>query len=59
MPGAIVRHFGTADDPIPAGPFGDTTKSLPGQSVAENIKSYPDTEIGRWKLDRAEDIYVR
>ena len=56
-PGKILRHFGTADDKIPDGPFGD--KSDLGQGVAQTIKSFPDSEIARWKLERAEDVYAR
>ncbi len=56
-PGKIVRHYGAAGDAEPEGPFGETSK--PGESVARNIKQYPDTELGRWKLERAEDVYAR
>lgn len=57
-PGKIVKHFGTADDPIPEGPFGNKTQSLPGENVAANIKSFPETEVARWKLERSEDVYA-
>jgi len=56
-PGQIVRHPGAADDPLPEGPFGD--KSVYGESVAQNMQAYPRTEISRWTLDRAEDVYER
>lgn len=57
VPGAIVKHFGTADDPVPAGPFGVKGMGKAGESTADYIKCYPDSEVARWKLDRAEDIY--
>jgi len=57
-PGVIIRHFGAAEDPIPEGPFGDRTVSKPGDTVAENMKgTYPSTEMGRWALEQAEDVY--
>lgn len=58
-PGKVVKHFGAADDPVPEGPFGDKSVSKPGESVAAYIKSFPDTEVARWKLERSEDIYAR
>ncbi len=56
-PGNIIRHYGTADDKLPEGPFGD--QSTLGESVQGTIKTYPDSEIARWKLERAEDVYAR
>lgn len=56
-PGKVVRHPGAADDPLPQGPFGE--KSLYGESVAQNMQAFPSTEVARWKLDRAEDVYAR
>ena len=55
--GKIVRHPGSAGDPLPEGPFGD--KSVYGESVAQNMQAYPRTEVARWTLDRAEDVYAR
>uniref|UniRef100_A0A7S2VV15 EFHB C-terminal EF-hand domain-containing protein n=1 Tax=Chlamydomonas chlamydogama TaxID=225041 RepID=A0A7S2VV15_9CHLO len=57
-PGIIVRHYGAAEDPLPEGPFGDKTKSQPGESVSDYLKGYPNTEIGRWALERSEDVYA-
>ena len=56
-PGKVVRHPGTANDLLPEGPFGETSKYAEG--VAQNMQAYPSTEVSRWKLDRAEDVYAR
>lgn len=57
-PGAIVRHFGTARDPLKQGPFGCETK-VGVESAADCFKALPDSEIARWKQERAEDIFIR
>ncbi|GAX80864.1 hypothetical protein CEUSTIGMA_g8299.t1 [Chlamydomonas eustigma] len=57
-PGRIVRHYGTAEDALQEGPFGEKTVSILGDNVATNMKNYPDSEITRWQLDRAEDKYA-
>jgi hypothetical protein len=42
------------------GPFGDRTLSKPEDTVAENIKgTFPNTEMERWALEQAEDVYDR
>lgn len=58
-PGAIVRHFGTAEDPLPEGTFGRATHAKPGESVADYIQSYPQSAIAQWALQQAEDVYAR
>ena len=58
-PGKIVRHFGVAEDPLPEGSFGRATVARPGESVAEYIKSYPQSGLAQWALQRAEDVYAR
>ncbi len=58
-PGKIVRHFGTAEDPLPEGSFGRATIARPGESVADYIKSYPQSSLAQWALQRAEDVYAR
>lgn len=58
-PGKIVRHFGVAEDPLPVGSFGRATIARPGESVAEHIKSYPQSSLAQWALQRAEDVYAR
>jgi len=58
-PGKVVKHPGMADDSEPQGPFGDKTRSMKGESVAEYMKNFPDSELARWHLVQAEDIYAR
>ena len=65
-PGKIVRHFGTAEDPLPEGSFGRATIARPGESVADYIKSYPQSSLAQWALQSllrassaAEDVYAR
>ncbi len=58
-PGKVVKHPGTADDPEREGPFGDKTKSMPGESVAAYMKNFPESELARWHLEQAEGIYAR
>ena len=58
-PGAIVRHFGTAEDPLPEGTFGRATHAKPGESVADYIQSYPQSPLKQWALQQAEDVYAR
>ncbi|KAA6430086.1 MAG: flagella associated [Trebouxia sp. A1-2] len=57
-PGKIVRHFGTAEDPLPEGSFGRATIARQGESVADYIKSYPQSSLAQWALQRAEDVYA-
>ncbi|DBA88436.1 TPA: hypothetical protein ACH3X2_004926 [Trebouxia sp. C0005] len=57
-PGKIVRHFGTAGDPLPEGSFGRATIARQGESVADYIKSYPQSSLAQWALQRAEDVYA-
>eukprot|EP00879_Flechtneria_rotunda_P021440 GHRR01022597.1.p1 GENE.GHRR01022597.1~~GHRR01022597.1.p1 ORF type:complete len:249 (+),score=55.78 GHRR01022597.1:312-1058(+) len=56
--GTITRHFGTARDPVQQGPFGSKTKASQ-ESAAECMATYPDSEIGRWKLEKCEEVYAR
>ena len=58
QPGVAVKHYGFANDAVPQGPFGDKTRSQPGENVAAYIKSQPETELGIWKLERSEDCYA-
>jgi hypothetical protein len=57
-PGQITRHHGTAADPLPAGPFGSKSKAS-SESAAQCMRTAPETEIARWKLERAEQVYAR
>ncbi|GLC45943.1 hypothetical protein PLESTF_000715000 [Pleodorina starrii] len=57
-PGKIIRHPGFAGDPVPAGPFGVKTAAAGGQNITEAINTYPESELGRWKLEQAEAIYA-
>lgn len=56
-PGAIVRHPGQAEDPVPQGVFGVKSAAAEGQSVLEALVNYPESELARWKIERAEEIY--
>lgn len=58
-PGKIVRHFGVAEDPLHEGSFGTATIARPGESVADYIKSYPQSSLAQWALQRSEDVYAR
>ena len=58
-PGKIVRHFGVAEDPLHEGCFGRATIAKPGESVADYIKSYPQSSLAQWALLRSEDVYSR
>lgn len=58
-PGAIVRHPGQAEDPVPQGVFGVKSAAAEGQSVLEALVNYPESELARWKIERAEEIYSR
>lgn len=60
-PGTITRHHGAARDSLPNkdAVFGAKTKAST-QSAAECMAScYPDSEIGRWKLEQSETVYAR
>mmetsp|Transcript_4493 Transcript_4493/g.7571 ORF Transcript_4493/g.7571 Transcript_4493/m.7571 type:complete len:442 (+) Transcript_4493:85-1410(+) len=55
--GKIARHHGYADDPIPQGTFG--APNTENDSVAKQMQGhYPTTELGRWQLEQAENIYA-
>lgn len=57
--GTITRHFGSAHDDVPKDKvFGCKTKASK-ESAAECMSSYPDNEIGRWKLEQSETVYSR
>jgi hypothetical protein len=58
-PGTITRHFGAARDAaaLPPGPFGYKSK-VGTESAAACFKMLPDTGTARWRLERAEDVYV-
>jgi EF-hand domain-containing family member B len=56
-PSKTVRHFGVADDPVPAGPYG--RKSVYAETAEQNMKAYPQSEIAQWRQERSEDIYAR
>ena len=58
-PGKIVRHFGVAEDPLQEGGFGRATIARPGETVADYIKSYPQSSLAHWALQRSEDVYAR
>lgn len=58
-PGKIVRHFGVAEDPLHEGSFGRATIARPGEKVADYIKSYPQSSLAQWALQRSEDVYAR
>lgn len=58
-PGTITRHHGSARDDVPRDKvFGCTTKAS-AESTADCMNCYPDSEIGRWKLEQSEGIYSR
>lgn len=57
-PGTITKHFGSARDSVPQGPFGAKTKASL-QSAEECIRCYPESEIARWKLEQEEEVYAR
>lgn len=59
QPGQVVRHHGAADDAVPEGPFGVPTRSRVGDDIASYLKSHPETELGRWQMERSEDCYAR
>lgn len=46
-------------DEVPIGPFGAKTESLVGENVGEVLKTYPQTDLGRWLSDRKEVAYAR
>lgn len=58
-PGRILRHPGAAGDGVPTGPFGAKTESLVGENVEGVLKTYPETDLGRWLGDRKEALYAR
>jgi hypothetical protein len=59
-PGAITRRHGLANDDVCAEDkvFGCKSKASK-ESAAECMQSYPDSEIGRWKLEQSETVYSR
>ena len=60
-PGQILRHFGTADDAYPPGPFGASgiRKGAPCESAANAFKLDPASRVEQWKLQQAESTYAR
>ncbi|XRB21531.1 EF-hand domain-containing family member B [Pseudoscourfieldia marina] len=57
VPGAIVKHFGLADDkPLLDGPYG--VKTVSSESVAEVIQTVEKSELKEWAKERREDIYA-
>ena len=58
-PGTITRHHGSArDDVSKERVYGCKTKASK-ESAAECMATYPDSEIGRWKLEQSEAVYSR
>lgn len=57
-PGAITRHPGASQDAVPTDKvFGCKTKASK-ESAEECMVSYPDSEIGKWKLEQSETVYA-
>jgi hypothetical protein len=57
-PGTIARHYGAAMNDVPKDKvFGCKTKASK-ESAAECMASYPDSEIGKWKLEQSETVYA-
>lgn len=57
-PGTITRHYGAAQADVPKDKvFGCKTKASK-ESAAECMASYPDSEIGKWKLEQSETVYA-
>ena len=57
-PGAVVRHYGMADDKVMAGPFGLTTTRDPADDMKEVMQTFPTTNIMRYELENREKIYA-
>eukprot|EP00899_Mesostigma_viride_P021848 jgi/Mesvir1/29665/Mv21506-RA.1 len=56
-PGKTVRHYGQANDPVPADArFG--IKTVAGVSAKESIHTYPDSPLQQWHQENAERIYA-
>jgi hypothetical protein len=63
QPGSITRHFGAARDRDAAQAsgervFGCKTKAS-AESAADCMATYPDSALGRWKLEQSERVYAR
>ena len=56
-PGRIVRHYGLADDPLMAGPFGRHAFSYGEEGVEDVIKT-SHGEVADWKQAEGEKIYA-
>ena len=48
-----------ATDPVPEGPFGAKTVSAAGESAADYMRCYPETDLAQWLEDRKESKYAR
>lgn len=57
QPGQTLRHFGTANDKLPAGPFGVTSSVR--ETAAQALQQGIDTKWGTWKQQQAESTYAR
>ncbi|KAK9804914.1 hypothetical protein WJX72_011725 [[Myrmecia] bisecta] len=57
-PGKIVKHFGSANNAVPEGPYGIRTVSKPNESVPESIRSYPESALLQWDMQRREEVYA-
>jgi len=57
-PGRTFKHFGTARDPEPQGPFGRDTRPDPAEGVQNVMKQGPEGELERWKYEQAERVYA-
>jgi hypothetical protein len=57
--GTITRHFGSAHDDVPKDKVFGCKTTASKDSAAECMSSYPDSEIGRWKLEQSETVYNR
>ncbi|GBF97983.1 flagella associated protein [Raphidocelis subcapitata] len=56
-PGAITRRPGAGLDAPRDGPFG--CRSAVGlESAADCLRALPESDAARWRLERAEDVYV-
>ena len=60
VPGASVRHFGRAFDPVHTElTHGVKTSSKPGDTVKEALRTLPPSDILCWNQERKERIYAR
>ncbi|KAK9793705.1 hypothetical protein WJX73_001363 [Symbiochloris irregularis] len=56
QPGQTLRHFGTANDKLPAGPFGVTSNTR--ETAAEALQQGADSKWSAWKQQQAENTYA-